>query len=258
MITFNSLGNYGELGNQLFQIAATIGYSYQVNQDYKFPKWHCVRSGNYYNDVFKNKIDDTLMNYVPPFTFNEPHLRYSKIPDYNHDVNLFGYFNCEKYFAHCKNEILEQFQPSDIINDHIETLDYTNSICLQLRYYDRPPIDPDNVFTDISDNLEYIRSAINHFGKDKTYLVTTNNFKKAKLLLPYPNFIFLESFTAIEQFFIQTKCDHNIITNSTFGWWGAYLNKNTDKTIFAPKKWFNQKGKWFESNDICPKNWKVI
>ena len=102
-------------------------------------------------------------------------------------------------------------------------------------------------------NLE---NAINFFGKNKTYLVSSNNYIKAKQLFSkYSNFYFLDSFSPIEELFIQSKCENNIITNSSFGWWSAWLNANPNKIVFSPKKWFK---KDISTKDLYPNNWKVL
>jgi hypothetical protein len=56
----------------------------------------------------------------------------------------------------------------------------------------------------------------------------------------------------------MSLCKNNIIANSTFSWWGAYLNSNANKIVFAPNKWFADSKKNFESKNIIPDNWEKI
>lgn len=260
MITFSQLGRYGELGNQLFQIAATIGYATRVEQEYGFPLWHCTKSDTKYFELFKERLPLLECINLKDFTgFSESSLRYNEIPSYlTCNVNLFGYFQCERYFAHCKDVIINQFQPSEIIQQKINHLNYEDSVCIQLRFYDRVSKDPFDVYVKVEDNLDYLKAAINFFGKKKTFYVVTNNPDKAEAIFKgYTNIVVLREYSNIEQFFIQTMCEHNIITNSSFGWWGAYLNQTVDKIVYAPKKWFcREDDAWCCSKDLIPESWR--
>ena len=59
--------------------------------------------------------------------------------------------------------------------------------------------------------------------------------------------------SAIEDFYLMTKCRHNIIANSSFSWWPAWLNANPDKIVVAPKKWFVDSS--INTNDLIPSDW---
>lgn len=273
MLTFTKLGNYGEFANQLFQVATTMGLATINNDDYIFPKWHCIVSGNIYSKYFKNKnvFKETNEPILVEEVFSEPTFTHTPVV-YNKKklVDLRGYFQCEKYFKEARNCIVEAFKPNQEIENIINTFDYTNSVALQLRYYDKvrphernsglvPHLDPSHVFYSVEDNYEFFKKAINYFGKNKTFLVSTNNFEKAKVMLKgYNNFIFLDEIPHKAKFFVQTRCEHNIISNSTYGWWGAWLNNNPDKIVFAPEKWFKIKDEWHNSKDIIPETWKII
>ena len=58
--------------------------------------------------------------------------------------------------------------------------------------------------------------------------------------------------------FLMSCCEHNIIANSSFSWWSAYLNNNPDKKVISPKKWFGKNGPKYNINDIIPNNWIQI
>ena len=56
--------------------------------------------------------------------------------------------------------------------------------------------------------------------------------------------------------YLMSLCNTNIIANSSFSWWGAWLNNNRDKTIFAPKKWSNDK--YIKTDTLFPNTWNII
>ena len=273
MITFSQLGRHGEFGNHLFQIAATIGHAVKTNDEYFFPSWRGLISGDEYSKYFKYPIPEGEIDgrFVP---YSEPNFHYTPISEYpvmqgssfKVNMDLFGFFQSEKYFEHCKDLIQEHFKPSDLFRD-LEIIDYKNTVCIQLRFYDnkRPyntqntnpdPEGQHSIYYQPEENVDYLKEAIRYFGYKKTYFVVTNNIEKAKNMFgDYTNFYFLENYNYLEQFFIQTKCEHNIISNSSFGWWGAWLNNNPDKVVFAPKKWFKDDK---ITKDLYPSTWKVI
>ena len=65
-----------------------------------------------------------------------------------------------------------------------------------------------------------------------------------------PNKIFVDDLEDYEEIYLMSLCDNNIIVNSTFGWWGAWLNKNIHKKIIFPKVWFGPSLLYHNTSDI--------
>ena len=61
---------------------------------------------------------------------------------------------------------------------------------------------------------------------------------------------------ALQDFYLMSKCKNNIIANSTFSWWAAWLNQYESKIVIAPKKWYNQIT--FDTTDLIPNSWIKI
>jgi len=275
-VTFSQLGRHGEFGNQLFQISTVIAYARHNNMEYIFPEWECQKSTIKYSEFFKNPIpqDSDFINTIDFNAYFEPRFKYSELPFIaNKNIDLCGYFQSELYFQNNRDEILKYFQPSDAILNKISNLDYANSVGLQLRSYDssrpaysanaNPQSDPNNghlYYYTLEENSDFVEKAVAFFGKNKTYYVSSNNWDLSKKLFGHlKNLVFMEDYSHIERFFIQSLCEHNIISNSTFGWWSAWLNKNPDKKVIAPSKWFRSTYKSQEdASTLIPSSWKIF
>src|SRR5208337_3521023 len=102
MITFSQLGNQGRLGNQLWQMSATICLALNNADNYLFPSWKYEPYFNLHN-CFSNNLTYTS-------TYNEPHFHYAPIP-HKSNLNLSGYFQSYKYLLGHEDYIKEKLTP---------------------------------------------------------------------------------------------------------------------------------------------------
>lgn len=213
MIVFEKLGNYGRLGNQMFQIASTIGIAKKNNTDYAFPEWSVSK---HFDGEFP------IMPTTSFQTYKEPNPYYSDvILDSRYNWSLEGYFQSWKYFEHCKDLVLSTFhfdrEPVDAIALHVRRGDYLNlqhvHPVLQMNYYKSAMeyFQGEN-FTVFSDDIEWCKDNLSQ--RNVTYSTTYN-------LSPIEDFKHMASHKGF------------ITANSSFSWWAAYLSGSEE--VIAPK-----------------------
>jgi Glycosyl transferase family 11. len=227
---------YGGLGNQMFQQAAAIGYAMK------------------YNIPFNN---NRLAPGLPTMELKETGHNYNNIPNYfgrNRNILLNGYFQSEKYFDHCKEQIRAYFYgPTEIekgtCSIHVRRGDY-------LLYPDKHPVV----------TMEYINKAVDIIYKKgishfKVFSDGIDWCREEFDNLPNGHFEFMErSVNASKDMLLMAECEHNIIANSTFSWWGAWLSPNPDKIVISPStaNWFGPGNSKLCTDDIIPDNWIQI
>jgi Glycosyl transferase family 11 len=105
--------------------------------------------------------------------------------------------------------------------------------------------------------IKYYEDAIDIIGDYEYLLVFSDDIKWCRENLKFNNMIFMETLTDIEDMWIMSLCKNNIIVNSSFSWWGAWLNKNKNKKVIAPSNWFGPRAN-INSSDIIPEKWIKI
>ena len=105
--------------------------------------------------------------------------------------------------------------------------------------------------------LTYYKNAVECIGENEKFIVVSDDIKWCKEHLKFKNIIFVENSSPVIDLFIQSLCQNNIISNSSFSWWGAFLNNNPGKKVIAPANWFGFKKK-YNTSDLIPRNWKII
>lgn len=251
----------GGLGNYMFQIAVAYAYAKRYEMSVGF---NCAESSGphkhiteYDNNVLK-KVDLYHVRDYKAIQHNETSFNYQPIPKYDNNVLLYGYFQSEKYFKDYENDIRELFMSYDIeLSNEINNILTNHNTCSihvrrgdYLKYPDHHP----------TQTVEYYTNAIHLINEDAVFLVFSDDIgwcKEHFKSIPR-NFKFIEGYKDYEDLYIMSKCNDNIIANSTFSWWGAWLNNNQNKKVIAPKKWFGPLMKNNNTDDLYCEGWIKI
>jgi len=268
---------YGGLGNQMYQYAAGVALARKLRSKLHLDTaWFEQIKGNadvtqriYELDGFGiapaplSVLDKINLRLNPPKLFSESGLGFNKdFEELNGNVYLDGYWQSYKYFEEYRQAILEAFSfPETISRSNLRLLTQIkklNSVSIHVRRGDY--------------NTKRGRSYHGLIGKSYYYKALEDLSKKVKhpvvfifsdeidwckknLTFDYPlEFIDSNSTNAgVEDMRLMSSCKHNIIANSSFSWWAAWLNKNVEKTIYAPTAWFA--GEEHNIDDRLPTQW---
>lgn len=251
----------GGLGNQMFQIAKakTEGYIHNTPVYFK-PFSFLPMEGNqtitYVDNIFRNI--DFKENINPQKRIDEISWNYSDLKyDYDTSIMFYGYYQSSKNFKNYSENIKNLFLPTEEFKQKLMTL-YPlifekNSVSIHIRRGD---------YLTVSDILpvigkSYIDKSLKSIGKYTHLFIFTNDKVWAEKNLDYDKCTIVSDLNDYEDLWAISLCNHNIMSNSSFSWWGTYLNKNKNKKVYIPSIWFGPKG---EQNykDIYETNWNVI
>jgi hypothetical protein len=258
----------GGIGNVMFKLAASISLAIDNKVNYIFSNefirpldMEVVTKGFpdyrvYYDNVLRNI---NFINKLPEkyLIYNEPFFNYSPIL-YIPGTNLLleGYFQSEKYFLNNKEKIIEFYQPNKTIINKIldEMPEIQNCVSVHVRRGDYVvKSDYHNLLT-----MDYYKKAYEILGSEKTYLIFSDSLDEIKSMFDFiKNKKFLTFGENFLDLYAMSLCEHNVIANSTFSWWSAYLNKNIHKKVIVPKQWFGPKLP-HNTNDLIPQSWTKI
>lgn len=253
MVTSNLIGG---LGNYMFQVASVYSLALDNNDSVVLDSQSSVtvhkHIDSYSNNILRNL---TFGKPVVVKSYTEPFFHYNRIP-YSPNIGLNGYYQSEKYFTNNRDKILELFSIDDTSKEQInkkygEILNLkTCSIHVRRGDYLRLP----NHHPICS--LNYYKEAMSHMLVDK-FLVFSDDIQWCKENFIGDKFIFIEDNPDYIDMWLMSLCDNNIIANSSFSWWGAWLNKNPTKKIVAPNKWFGSAIR-HNTKDLIPHTWIKI
>jgi hypothetical protein len=251
----------GGLANQMFQIskAKTEGFINNIPVYFE-PKSFTPMDGNevnvYVNNIFRNIV--FKINLTPQKRFDEPSFSYNNV-DYSYDTSVMfnGYYQSSKNFKNYSENIKNLFLPTEEFKEKLmimyPLIFEKNSVSIHIRRGD---------YLRISDILpvidkSYIDKALKYIGKYSNVFVFTNDKDWAEKNLDYDKCTIVTDLDDYEDLWAISLCNHNIMSNSSFSWWGSYLNENKDKKVCVPSIWFGPNGeKKYE--DIYEPEWKKI
>lgn len=270
----------GGLGNQLFQIFTTISLAIDCNKPFYFQE-KLVTEGmtkryTYWN-TFLRYLRIHTHNFIPQFNvIKEINFEYNEISKdviidsiHTHgNVHLNGYYQSHKYFEKNKNQLFElinlEKQKLQVSGD----MDLSKSISLHFRigdYKNLSKIYPIMNYEYYKNCLLFIKNKINIDGFSVFCFYEENDYEHVSLIIEKLEVEFYElSFIRIDkvvqdwqQLLLMSCCQHNIIANSTFSWWGAYFNSNNNKIVCYPDTWF-QPSVIHNTKDLFPDEWNKI
>lgn len=293
----------GGLGNQMFQYAACKTLALLKNTELKLDDYSYKTFGKRELELYKfsiverlaseKEINDFLGSYkfiryihrrintpfLSKFIYRQPFFHFDEdffmIPD---NAYVSGYFQSQKYFEPCKDKIRKIFWQPELLQGVNEKLMNiilsTNSVSVHIRRGDKV-LNPKYAYFYGSLDIEYYKNALNkisqYFDNLKFY-VFSDDISWCKQNLPGEyNYEYISNNTGKNSYLdilLMGCCNHNIIANSSFSWWGAWLNNNSGKMVIAPKKWFAKnyyngknkvyKSRYYSIKDLYPADWITI
>ena len=241
----------GGLGNMMFQVANCLALCIENGGELVSNMSHRGTihglPDTYKDNVFRNLKKDNKKRDV---IFEEKEFTYSKVPKISSDGIVSGYYQTEKYFKNYSKDVREFFSATKEINDYINNkYDLKNTVGIHVRR---------GSYLYMSDShavlgTEYYKKAMLMFEGYK-FIIASDDTEWCK-----ENLGRIHTFTEEEDYidmYILSMCDHNIIGNSTFSWWSAWLRGHG--RVIAPKKWFGPKNAHISTEDLYPSTWELM
>ena len=255
------------LGNNLFEICDLLSVAWKFNLEYQFPDLNLLfqKIPEYPISFYRNihKFQDSK-NKIPIDYKNLERITISKDNYYIFRNRSYSYHNFNFY----RNRILKLFEidskSKDIINNKYQKILNTYiTISIHIRRSDFLKIseiwNPDYILK----NTYFIKAIENIKTRIKSnfkFLIFSDDITWCKTFFKGEEYIFIEDNYDYIDLWLMTLCNHNIISNSSFSWWGAYLNQSKTKIIIAPEKSiFKERKNCIQLNkQLYPKNWIIL
>jgi len=238
-----------------------------------------IRAKNFAAMRWRNRADRVLTRFglrklpQPRATYSEPHFQFD--PNFftlGRSVSLYGYFQSERYFADIADKLRDNFQPRDVLGPQAQAM--ANAIARSEM--------PVSVHIRRGDYVTSAETARVHGALDVAYYRKALHILQGALGSPITVFVFSDSQADAEAVLdfiprnnlihvrgdpnrpwedmaLMARCRHHVIANSSFSWWGAWLNSSADKIVIAPRQWFTP-GELRQRNtcDLYPSGWILV
>jgi len=282
MITCNLMGG---LGNQIFQIFATISYAIKSRNQFKFTNAISLGSGTttvrytFWDSFFSRLKFFTTDKFPEMHIIREKDFTFNELPIYeminpSRDVMIHGYFQSYKYFQSNYEIICRMIGIEQMKDELLKKLNYdltflNNVISLHFRLGDYKKLQH---FHPIMTKEYYFRCLyfiLKKYNKDEKltvmYFCEDDDLNEVQITISYlsekfPQLTFIRGENTLqdwEQMLLMSCCHHNVIANSSFSWWSAYFNSWADKIVCYPSVWFGETAN-INTKDLCPLNWTKI
>lgn len=272
----------GGLGNQLFQIFNLISLATEFNTLwYLVPSAFDGKRDTYWTNIFKNCQSLFRPHYIVPLNkvdesvlLRLPINIISDMCTYKNSI-LVGYFQDYRMFVLHYEKICDFLGIYKLRNEVVSNYNYPYQVTtsIHFRYGDYKSLTEHyHLLTD-----SYYHNALLYVLQNETPIDVTTNvlifyelsdyeiISKIVLKLQNDPIFSRLTFTYIDtnipdwiQLLIMSNCKNNIIANSTFSWWGAYINSNTSKIVCYPNVWYEKKLLHINTDGLCVPSWTRI
>lgn len=246
--------DYGKtyIGIEVFNVAGSVATEKEIARFKKFER----KKGkiNFFHNLFadENKYFKNKKHTFDPACLNV-----------GSDAYLEGFWLSEKYFKDIKDVLLKDFTPkaTDEYYDKMLTeINSANAVSIHVRrgdYVTNPGVNKHHGVT----GLDYYYQAmklIEEKTKDPVYFIFSDDLDWVKSNLKTSRPVHYVQQTdpdrkSYQDMLLMSRCQHNITANSSFSWWGAWLNQNKNKIVCTPKKWYNDPNR--DISDYIPESW---
>lgn len=263
---------FGGMGNQCFQWAFGVGLAARGRkvQYFKDGLYDCVATNPHHRDKPEYGLDGFCIKDVafgerrgPTIeVYDMPYRDLNNVPD---ECTVRGYFQCERYFAHCADEIRNQLRPNGMIDNYVLDLaermaNTPGSVAMHVRRGDYASVPGNPEYHGLM-GVPYYKAALEYMlgqpGIDvvKPYIFSDD----PQWCREHFDFEVVNTGNRFFDFFLISACRHAVIANSTFSWWAAWAGDTKDKpgrVVVAPQRWFATPT--LDARDIVPARWVRI